>query len=209
MPQVISKTETVRDVQKILTYTTTRQGTEEITPEANARSYRQEHVDGIWTLIEEYVDSSGGEGVGQVDGTTTSDPLESHPAFKTIPAKVKTNWLNWKIGRPVDPVSWTPDSETDATFISFYALYSKGTETYLAPRSVARLTNLEDGPPSQNMVGKIDGGWSAITGFSGGPNVDFILSSARGTQEGDKWRNTYEWMGSQVNGEGWNTLLYT
>jgi len=44
---------------------------------------------------------------------------------------------------------------------------------------------------------------------------DFILSGAKGNQEGTKWRNTYEWMGSDGQGKTgdsaagkWDNFLY-
>lgn len=223
MPETIVRRESVMDVQKILTHTITSESFDEITPSQDARSWRLTHADGVYTLVEEYAggDQSVPEYQGSVDSSLTTEPLETHAKFEGFPDKLKNNWAEWKKNGSngnFDPKTWTPEKETDHVFAtSFWPRWRAGIESYLAPRITLRNTALEEGPPDQSKVGQIDDGWTNIPGISestvGGRN--FILSGAKGNQEGVKWRNTYEWMGSDGQGKAndsvagkWDNFLY-
>jgi len=206
-----SKYEETQDVQKVVMRTITKQDTSEFDPSEGVRSYRKEQVDGIWTVTEEYLFSQGHPQF-QLDATTTTDPLELHPVFDSTPQQIRTNWLYWK-KNPTDPYlatkgeggkAWNPADEPESTFQTFYGLYSGGFESYLSPRLMVRMTELEDGPADAGNVGKIDTPPDPFSGYGDG---FFILSAARGIQEGDKWRNTYEWMGAGPSGH-WDQLIY-
>jgi hypothetical protein len=214
MPAVTSKIERVSDPQKIVTHVVTRQSTEKMTPEApdNPRSFRQEHVDGIWTLVEEYMDASGQEWQGQIDGTIATEPLETHVIFKTIPEDIKSNWLKWKAGQVTDPVNWSPDTAGNQQFQDFYTRYSNGFQMYYAPRITLRANGVENDPPDQSTVGLVDIGYAnKIPSFRSPENMDFILTGARGVLEGNVWRNSYEWLGSAGKGQTgkWDADIYT
>ena len=227
MPQIVVKRESVMDVQKILTHTITQQ-TDQSDPPApsqDARSWRLSHEDGIWTLVEEYAggDQSVPEYQGSIDSSLTTEPLETHTAFSGFNDTLKNNWAEWRkngVSGKFTPPSWTPDKEQDNVFVLFFwPRWRAGVESYLAPRITLRMTALEDGPPDQANVGMIDGGWSSIPGIENKVGTrNFILSGAKGNQEGAKWRNTYEWMGSDgnrslsstdPNAGKWDGYLYT
>jgi hypothetical protein len=224
MGQVVVKRESVMDVQKILTHTITQQtdASEPPAPSSDARSWRLSHEDGIWTLVEEYAggDQSVPEYQGSVDSSLSTEPLETHARFAQFSDTLKNNWAEWrKNGNngKFTPKTWTPETETDNVFASsFWPRWRAGIESYLAPRISLRLTALEEGPPDQSNVGMIDDGWSNIPGISGKVGTrNFILSGAKGNQEGTKWRNTYEWMGSDGQGKvgdsnagQWDNFLY-
>jgi len=214
MPEVISKIERIQDPQKIITHVVTRQSTERMEPAApdNPRSYRQEHFQGIFTLTEEYLDVSQQVWQGQVDGTVNSEPLETHVMFKNVPSDIKTNWLKWKTGQGTTPVDWDPNKTGNEIFSVFYEMYSSGFVVYNAPRIVLRATGVESGPPDQYGMGLINEDYiNKIPDIQGRvpDNVSFLLTAARGVQEGEVWRNTYEWLGSAINGQGWDTDIYS
>ena len=226
MAEVTSKTEEVKDVYGVTTYTVTRQGDTALTPSTSPapRSYRIQHSDAIYSIVEEWVTvDEGFVGQYQIDGSVSTEPLETNALFNDVQPINKDNWLKWKMGKPPSPVGWdpalvpntgsTPGYTTDPKFATFYYWYKNGQESYFAPRVVIRLTRVESTPPDQTNIGKIDTAIAAgITGLqlptSNGTTVNFILTSARGQQEGDVWRNTYEVTSSSSNGWGWNADIY-
>lgn len=188
-----------KDVTGIVLTTVTQQSFQEIQPSENARAYQLEHVDGVYTLTEETISGTGT--VFSIESTTTQEPLETHPRFDSIPADVKKNWVRWK-KNPQDPIlaGWKPETEEDGTFQELYSFYTYDVTSYLVPRVVVRMTELEQGPPDLGNIGKID-----QPSVSAG-NGNFILTGAHGQQEGDNWRNTYEWLGSGPG--GWDEKIY-
>jgi hypothetical protein len=57
----------------------------------------------------------------------------------------------------------------------------------------------------------IDDGWTNIPGVGSvvPTQINFLLTAARGNQEGDYWRNTYEWTGCSPHAQsGWDENLY-
>ena len=192
--KVISK-----DVTGIILTTTTQQAFTEITPDENARAYQLEHVDGVYTLTAESISGTGT--VFSIESTTTQEPLETHPRFDVISEELKRKWARWK-KNPQDPElnGWKPDTEQDSNLLELYSFYTYDVTSYLVPRIVVRMTELEQGPPALGNIGKKD--QPAIEVGNG----DFILTGAHGQQEGDNWRNTYEWLGSGPN--GWDDKIY-
>jgi hypothetical protein len=207
MAEAITKVEETLDVQRVLTTVTTTQSTEsEPQQDPDAKSYRLEYVDSVYTLVSEKVSKDDQTPQNQVDGSVSSDPLETHYLFKDVPSTVKSNWLKWKAGQVTNPVDWSPAKEADSKFAKFYKKYKNGFETYYAARIVLRMTELEDGPPSPKYLGQIE--TPKFDTHSNPSGVTFILSAVRGVQEGGLWRNTYEWLGSAANGQGWDSLIY-
>ena len=219
MAAIQTKIEESRDIQKIVLQTITQQSIEDIEPNENARSYRKEQVDGVYTMVEEFLLEQGAPQYS-ADGSVSSEPLESHKLFKDVGAATKANWATWKRNPSADSLAkansgsvgpfWTPQTDgiLDEYFQIFWVLYSAGIESYYAPRVIVRMTELESGPPNMSDIGTIDGGWAG-SGIQIPANMNFILSSVHGQQEGDFWRNTYEWLGSNPHsGEGWNGPIY-
>jgi hypothetical protein len=220
MAAIQTKIEEAKDIQQIVTQTITQQSIEDIKPNIAARSYRKEQSDGIYTMVEEFLLDQG-KYQYSVDGTVSSEPLESHHMFSLVGPWARNNWATWKRNPMADSLSkansgsdgnyWTPETDgvKDANFAKFYALYSQGIESYYCARVVTKMTALEDDPPDLTLLGMIDGkGNDAKLKLPS--NVTFILSSAHGQMEGDKWRNTYEYLGSNPqSAEGWNTEIYS
>jgi len=223
-----TKYEETMDLQKVVMRTITKQSFEEFEPDENARAYRKEQFDGVWTVVEEYLFHQG-TAQWTLDGTTSTEPLESNAIFNKVPADIRTYWQAWK-RNPQNPILakqnsksekdwWAPsvDGIKDPDFAKFYNRWALGYDSYLAPRIIIRMVAMEDGCPDQNNVGKIDSGWQALPGQSGQipSGINFILTASRGQQEGDKWRNTYEWLASNINGRnfdgsiGWDPLIYS
>ena len=202
------KIEKTQDLQKIVTITTTRQDVSDFEPNANLRSYRKELVDGVTTIVEEILDLGSAVYQGQIDGSTSTEPLITHDNYKDMPQDIRDKWTKYQLGRDVG--TWKPDTETNAIFLAFWQKYSKGVESYFSARITLRSTALESGPPDQTNVGYIDEGWHNIGALQIPAGVDFLLTAARGTQEGEFWRNTYEWTGSSPHGysAGWDVDLY-
>jgi hypothetical protein len=189
-----------KDVSGIILTTTTQQAFEEITPSEDVRAYQLEHVDGVYTLTEERISGSGT--VHSVEGTTTQEPLETHPRFDSIPQAIKEKWTRWKKNAQDTYLkNWVPETEQNSKFQELYSFYTYDVTSYLVPRVVVRMTELEEGPPQLANVGKIDS--PGIT-VGGAPN--FILTGAHGQEEGAHWRNTYEWLGSGPG--GWDAKIY-
>lgn len=219
-----TKFEETKDLQKVVMRTITKQDFKEFEPDAYARSYRKEQVDGVWTVVEEYLVEQG-QAVLSVDATTSTEPLETNSIFaKGIPASIKQYWTAWK-RNPMSPMLaqaksgsegswWTPDVDgvKNSNFSLFYERWVIGYDSYLAPRIVIRKTILEDEAPDCAEVGLIS---DPPAGVNVPDGINFIQTSARGQIEGDKWRNTYEWLGSNVNSinasgtAGWDPVVYT
>jgi hypothetical protein len=220
MTAIQTKIEESRDIQKIVLQTITQQSIEDIEPNENARSYRKEQVDGVYTMVEEFLLNQGAPQYS-VDGSVSSEPLESHKLFKDVGTLTKANWATWKRNPSADSLAkansgsvgpfWTPqtDGVLDEYFAIFWVLYSAGIESYYAPRITIRMTLLMDGAPDMTNLGTIDtNGWPGA-GISKPAGMNFILSSCHAQQEGDQWRTTYEYLGSNpASGEGWNGPIY-
>ena len=190
-----------KDVTGIILTSITQQSFQnDLQPDPSARAYQLEHSDGVYTLTQETISGTGT--VFSVESTTTQEPLETHPRFDSIPEDVKRKWARWK-KNPQDPKleNWTPEDETNASLQELYSFYTYDVTSYLVPRVVVRMTELEDGAPQLEKIGKIDG-----AGLGVGGSGNFILTGAHGQQEGEKWRNTYEWLGSGPN--GWDAKIY-
>lgn len=201
-------------IDRCVIQTITQQSlTGEITKNADARSYREDHTDGVYTLVEEVLLSQG-EPQFSFDGSIGTEPLETHPYFnggdKDIPANIKTKWAIYK-KNPADAFlsGWTPANETNENFVFFYSYIKKGVESYYVGRVTARVTVLETGAPDMNSLGRIDGwggGWPS--GFTPpGGDANFILSGVRSQQEGAFFRTTYEYQSSPA-GSSWDFQLY-
>jgi hypothetical protein len=214
----ITKLEESMDLQKVRMQTITQQAFEDIDANDGARAWRKETTDGVTTMVEEFLLDQG-QPAYSADGTVSSEPLETHSLFSLVGPWAANAWATWKRNPNADSLSkantgsegnfWTPevDGIKDSHFAVFYGLYKMGIESYLAPRVIVRMTELEDGPPDVANVGKIDNGAnsSGVTLASG----NWLLSSVHGQQEGTMWRNTYEWMGSnQAAAAGWNATIY-
>lgn len=198
----------------------------EIDLNPEARSYRQDQTDGVYTLVEEFLISQG-EPQFSFEGSIGTEPIETHPIFNDggsleISSELKKRWTIYK-RNPNDPYLrgkgtgvtaenqlnlWLPAEEEDANFEVFFLIVSKGIESYYVGRVTARVTVLEAGAPNMTKLGKIDewGGWPE--GFTLPPNANFLLSGIRSQQEGDQFRTTYEYI-SSAGGTTWDTGLYS
>lgn len=225
MPGTIIKDEKTMGIDRCVMETITQQSFSEITKNPEARSYREDHSDGVYTLVEEFLLSQGSPQFS-FDGNISTEPLETHPAFNKdgdyeIPEDIKKLWAAYKRnpsdvylagkgkGATGDNVSnlWLPALETDASFVVFYTFWKAGMESYYVGRVTVRVTTLEDGAPDMTKLGKIDqyGEWPP--GFSAPDGSNFILSGVRSQQEGEFYRTTYEYQSSPT-GTAWNVLLY-
>lgn len=225
------ETETRREetmgVDRCVMATITRQSLTDYpgkTPEA--RSYRQEKVDGVYTIVEEFLIEQG-EPQFTFDGTIGTEPLETHPKFNKdgdfeLSDAIKKQWITYK-RNPSDAYLagkgkgatdsnpsnlWQPAEETDPSFVVFYTFWKAGQESYYVGRVTARVTVLEDGAPDMTKLGRIDQWGSWPSGFTPPEESDFILSGVRSQQEGkDKFRTTYEYQSSPARTK-WNAQLY-
>lgn len=220
------KIEESMGIDRCVMQTITQQSLEgEIEINPNARSYRQDQTDGVYTLVEEFLISQG-EPQFSFDGSIGTEPLETHPYFNSgvdaIPDNIKALWAVYK-KNPNDaflrgkgtgvttenPLNlWQPAAETNAQFAKFYSYIKKGVESYYVGRCTVRVTVLEEGAPDMGMLGRIDvwgGGWPP--GFTPPEGANFILSGIRSQQEGDRFRTTYEYTSSAAN-SSWDIYLY-
>lgn len=217
---IMTRFEESRDISGIVMQTITQQDTSQITPNTEARSWRQDQTDGIWTITEEFLISDAA-GTWSSDGSCSSEPLESHVRYALqVSEKVKNLWTVWKRNpsdeflnrteNQIDGKPWTPSKEvTDTWFVEFYYFYSRGMESFLCARLTARFTHLEDGPPDTTNLGKIDDKPASMFGYGSGY---WLLSGVRSQQEGNMWRNTYEYLGagpaSFASNYGWEPKIY-
>ena len=223
------KIEESMGIDRCVMQTITQQSLEgEIELNPNARSYRQDQTDGVYTLVEEFLISQG-EPQFSFDGSIGTEPLETHPLFNTgggyaLSDDLKKQWAVYK-RNPNDaflrgkgtgvtaenPLNlWQPAAEADANFAFFYGYVKKGVESYYVGRVIARVTVLEVGAPDMSLLGGIDswgGGWPEGFIPPGGNASNFILSGVRSQQEGDRFRTTYEYTSSPANAV-WDIYLY-
>jgi len=198
-----TQVEVSRDPTGLVTRTTTSQAFAWQDPQADCRSYRVTQTDGVVTVVQEFFDTA--PPVYNLDVSTTTEPVESHPYFAPLTSKNRKDWAMWK-QNPTNPDlnGWTPAQETGTEFSTLYALWNKGITNYFAPRIVIKCTTIEDSQPDASSVGII-----SSTGYSGdtGP-VNFILTGLSAQQEGTKYRVTREYLGS-ARGSNWEAVLYT
>lgn len=191
-----------------------------------ARSYREDQSDGLYTLTEEILLSQG-EDQFAFDGSTGTEPLETHPIFNTGGSKeisddLKKKWTTYKrnptdaflIGKGIgktteNPLNlWQPAEELDANFVFFYNYIRKGVESYYVGRVTIRVTRLESGAPDMTQLGAIDSyEWPAGFQPPGGEGANYLLSGVRSQQEGQFFRTTYEYMSSPAKAS-WDSSLY-
>lgn len=222
------KVEESMGVDRCVMQTITQQSlTAEIDVNPNARSYRKDQTDGVYTLVEEFLIEQG-EPQFSFDGSIGTEPIETHPIFNdggdfAIPAEIRKYWTVYK-RNPNDPFLrgkgtgattenpsnlWVPAEEEDPNFEVFYLTIQRGLESYYVGRVVARVTVLEEGAPDMTKLGKIDewgGGWP--DGFTPPAGSNFILSGVRSQQEGDRFRTTYEYTSSPA-GSTWASGIYS
>jgi hypothetical protein len=184
----------------------------EITKNAEARSYRQDLSDGVYTLVEEFLIEQGAPQFS-FDGSIGTEPLETHPLFnsgggKQISDEIKKKWTIYK-KNPNDAFlnGWSPADEKDANFVVFYGYIQKGVESYYVGRVTARVTVLEDGAPDMGQLGGIDAWGSWPAGFTPPSSSNFLLSGVRSQQEGNFFRTTYEYQSSPKD-TVWDLNLY-
>lgn len=220
------KIEQSMGIDRCVLQTITQQSLEgEIDVNPDARSYRQDQTDGVYTLVEEFLMSQG-EPQFSFDGSIGTEPLETHPYFNSgtdeISDYLKGLWATYKKnpndaflrgkGTGATPENqlnlWQPAAETNPAFAKFYTFIKRGVESYYVGRCTVRVTVLEAGAPDMSMLGRIDvwgGGWPA--GFTPPAGANFLLSGIRSQQEGDQFRTTYEYMSSSAN-SSWDIYLY-
>lgn len=222
MPNVVEIEETrTRDLDGAYRKTLIRQsvGNQDFEPAANALQYRKNHKDSFITVTEDFIET-GGEGVWQIDCTTSQEPIETHEYFASMSAEDKRNWALWKRDQTsplLDPPNWDPKLSESTEVQTLYYWWVRDVTTFLAPKIVARWHVIENHPPDCSGVGKIADGWS-LPSINKPPNVNFLLSGATGRQIGsgsEEWyANTYELLGSARSvdagdGEkGWIRFLY-
>ena len=223
------KIETSMGVDRCVMETITQQSLNgEIAKNTEARSYREDTVDGVTTLVEEFLMSQG-EPQFSFDGSIGTEPLETHPRFNDgggnpISEDLKKKWTTYKrnpndaflVGKGTGATSdnvlnlWQPAKEQNADFLVFYGYIRRGVESYYVGRVTARVTVLESDAPNMSLLGGIDswgGGWPGGFIPPGGNEGNFILSGVRSQQEGDFYRTTYEYM-SSTSGSAWDIGLY-
>jgi hypothetical protein len=195
--------EVSKDPTGLVTRTTTKQAFVWEDPAADCRSFRVTKTDGVVTIVQEFFDTM--PPVYGIDISTTQEPVESHPYFKPLTKKQREDWAIWK-QNPTNPIlnGWDPGKDTSGEIVTLYLLWQKGITSYFSPRTVIKLTTLEDQAPSTTEVGII-----SSPGYSGdtGP-VNFICTGLSGQQEGAKWRITREFL-SSARGSNWEAVLYT
>lgn len=223
------KIEESMGIDRCVIQTITQQSLEgEIDLNPDARSYRQDQTDGVYTLVEEFLISQG-EPQFSFDGSIGTEPLETHPLFNAggaweISEDLKKQWATYKrnpndaflrgkgTGVSTDnPLNlWQPAAEEDQNFQHFYAYIKKGVESFYVGRCVVRVTVLESGAPNMGLLGAIDawgGGWPEGFVPPGGDSANFLLSGVRSQQEGNFFRTTYEYTSSGGNAI-WDINLY-
>lgn len=225
MPGTEVKVEETMGIDRCVMQTITTQSFSEITKNTAARSYREDHSDGVYTLVEEFLIEQGAPQF-TFDGTIGTEPLETHPIFNKdgdfeISSELKKRWITYK-RNPTDPYLagkgtgandnntanlWQPAEEKDASFEVFYSFWKAGQESYYVGRVTARVTVLEEGAPNMTKLGKIDQWSDWPAGFTPPEESNFILSGVRSQQEGDFYRTTYEYQSSPAKTK-WNIQLY-
>ena len=207
MPQTLVKKTISRDARGNVTTEEVWESFTEMTPSSNARTYSQSQNDAVYqltqTFIDEVPDPGGGSPVypdtWSCEVSTAAEPIENHPIFASVTALEWEKVRKWKNGVE----GWTP-SQAGATGAKYQALIDKGTTTFLSPRVVIKHSFVSGTKPDLTTIGK-----RQFPSFASGmtpAGVDFIVTGATCTQEGNRYRVTYEWLGSALG--GWDPNLY-
>jgi hypothetical protein len=179
----------------------------EMTPSAAARSYSQSQVDAVWQLTQVFINEVDPPGGGtpaypdtwSCEVSTCAEPIENNGIFSTVSASEWEKVRDWKNG--VKP--WQPKDQ-GPTGAKYQDLINKGTTTYLSPRIVIKHSFVSSDKPDLTKIGKRN-----FPSFASGmtpEGVNFIITGATCTQEGNGYRITYEWLGSTLG--GWDQDLY-
>lgn len=223
MPEIVEIEETrTRDLDGAYRKTLIRQtvGNNDFEPNPDALQYKKNHKDSFITVTEDFIEL-GGEGVWQIDCTTSQEPIETHQYFASLSDQDKRNWALWKrdqTSSQLIPPNWNPASpDQNEQIQTLYYWWIRDVTSFLAPRIVARWHVVENHPPDCSGVGKIAVGWD-LPSINVPEGVDFLLSGATGKQIGtgdQEWyANTYELLGSArsvqagENETGWIKFLY-
>jgi len=221
------KVEESMGIDRCVMQTITQQALDaQIVKNPDARSYREDHTDGVYTLVEEFLIEQG-EAQFSFDGSIGTEPIETHPVFNAggnlvISDELKKRYTTYKrnpndvylagkgTGKTTEnPLNlWQPATEESSNFAAFYGYIKQGVESYYVGRVTARVTVLEDGAPNMSQLGMVDewgGGWP--DGFVAPDGANFILSGVRSQQEGNFFRTTYEYT-SSAGGTAWDVTLY-
>lgn len=210
-----------RDLDGSYRKTVTRQSFADFEPSGESLTYRKQHSDAVYQTSEDFIET-GGEGIWQIDCTTTQEPIETHTYFSSMSETNKRNWALWKKDPKhpqLDPPGWDPYQSSSTEVQTLLYWWNRDVTSYLAPRIVARWTVVEQHPPDTSKVGKIAEGWT-LPSINAPADINFLLAGANGRQIGTPtqgeawWSNTYELMGSARNTDagqgstGWIRFLY-
>jgi hypothetical protein len=196
--------EVARDLNGLQTRTITKQAFTWEDPADDARSYKVTQGDGVVTIVEEFYDTNG-TAIYNGDISLTTEPLESHPKVSSLTTNQFDDWSRWKTNHN-DPKlnGWDPANDNSGMIQFLYLNYIRGITTYLAPRAVIKHVEILDEAPNISAVGQI-----SETGYPGDSgDRNFIMSGISFQQEGEKWRVTTEYLGSQA-GKVWDPQIYT
>ena len=154
----------------------------------------------------------------QINGSTSQEPLATHPMFQSAGDYPITaeEWKKWKIWEadPHDPdlAGWKPDGGSDSGSVSeglkkFYAYYNRGIQDYLLGTVTMRVTTEEQSSPSLKNLGRIDTPQGAPA-LENGKNWLCVGIDAERTAYGyTLWKVTREYRASAAG--GWDTDIYS
>ena len=142
-------------------------------------------------------------------GTTSQEPLETHPKWQSGgDEEIKADeWAKYKKWQD-DPTSttWTPDTST-AEFKKFWKLKERGIDYFLCPNLDVQVTSIEGSKPSLTNLGRIESLPSPRAMTLKTPRNWLLVGIDYEQLETNSYRLTKTYRASY--GGGWDAELYS
>ena len=134
----------------------------DVTAPSGAKDIVQTYEDGK-NVLRYTILISGSSATYQITGSTSQEPLATHPMFRAdgdYPIDAD-EWKKWKIWdadpHDVDLAGWKPDDDSTSDGMKkYYAYRNRGIEDFLLGTVTMRVTTEEDNSPSLENLGRID-----------------------------------------------------
>ena len=156
---------------------------------------------------------SGGAATYQINGTTSQEPLATHPMFVSGDNAIEADeWKKWKIWdadpHDVELNGWKPDGDDASDGMKkYYAYRNRGIEDYLLGSVTMRVITEETSSPSLANLGRIVSPPGAPALPNGRTWLCVGIDGERTAYGMNKWKVTREYRASAAG--GWDTDIYS
>jgi len=212
----LTKTTLSKDAKGFLSTEEVWESFSTIAPSTTAKTYSISQDDGKFQLTQTFVDeipNPDPEGPPlvfpeswSVEVSTSLEPIEGHPRFSVFTPAQWAQYLLWRNCQfdKLVPEGWTPATQLGDLGATLEDAINRNTTTYYSPRVVIKHSFTSTVRPDLSNIGKINFP-SFATGMTPS-GMNFIVTGCACVQEGNKYKLSYEWLGSGPG--GWSPFFY-